>query len=1005
MAQRTVQFNMDFDVGNLNTIGELENELTAINEQLKYVDVNSDSFKKLSQQAQEVDGKLRTIETSLEGVTAQEKAESLKVLGEAGVGAFQAMAGASLLFGDKVGEEIEKATQKATAMFNVFDGLQKVTRVFSAETVKGLGAVVKGFQKSSIAAKLFGTTTRAALTATGIGALIVLIGIVIANFDKLKAAVQKNADAIKNALKFIAPPLYAIIEVVEAIKKQFGDLQNFIAGVGAAIKSILQFDFKGMKDAFREEVELQKELDQLRDDYNDKITETEKAYEREIELLKEQGASQEEINEKIRERLELERDLLQPLVDSGKATDEQIERLDEVNYQLKLQEVREKRLARERQKEAAKEKKRQDEILKKEKEKTAELEKQKVLDEIEEKRETAQLQRANLLQSITLNIQKIQAEINQLFLSEELALDTINTLSEEQIKNYEDQIDKLTKINEFTQNVLADDRLHVDLLKAIGERYGEIQTAVGNIEPPFERLEEYQEAVSAIANEYATQVDLLMEVDKLIEGYTTENENGEGIVLNITKEQRRQLFILQQQIEIFEEQRKLRLEELDTLIKEQEILINTNLQYDKKLNATLVEIEKQIDLNKQKQMGLEWDLFTAESKLEAQLIQEKLLAAEERAVELAEKESQTRAEIERNQRNIEKSTDVIVRAEEEKSEVIDEQNTALAQQGKILADNSLIYENAWEKAVANIKKFLESTMSDVTDSIRDFFEEGMGEELLKFGDAMTMMYDAIAMKQAAVAEQRRRDLDEWVKDNEDALKELADLKDDHADKEAELNEMLRDAEGDRYDDIKAQIEATQQAEEVRAEREKTLMAEKAAIQDKIAQAEWKQAKAEKAASIVQAVIQGILATVEALPNLVLAGIVGVASAASVAAMIATPLPPKPQSIAQSLGDGGMLEGPSHDDGGIPAIMEGGEYVVNKQSTSQYLPLLEALNARKFQDGGQITQATPTMPDTPTDIIDYERLAQAMARQPVFASWSEGQQVGRKMEFVEGRSSF
>ena len=47
MAQRTVQFNMDFNVENLNTIGALEEELAKINAELKDIDVNSDAFKDL----------------------------------------------------------------------------------------------------------------------------------------------------------------------------------------------------------------------------------------------------------------------------------------------------------------------------------------------------------------------------------------------------------------------------------------------------------------------------------------------------------------------------------------------------------------------------------------------------------------------------------------------------------------------------------------------------------------------------------------------------------------------------------------------------------------------------------------------------------------------------------------------------------------------------------------------------------------------------------------------
>ena len=65
-------------------------------------------------------------------------------------------------------------------------------------------------------------------------------------------------------------------------------------------------------------------------------------------------------------------------------------------------------------------------------------------------------------------------------------------------------------------------------------------------------------------------------------------------------------------------------------------------------------------------------------------------------------------------------------------------------------------------------------------------------------------------------------------------------------------------------------------------------------------------------------------------------------------------------------DGGLLHGPSHSGGGIPVEAEGGEYIINKRSTSRYLPLLHMINEEgrgksalrvpsrpKFADGGLV----------------------------------------------------
>jgi hypothetical protein len=64
------------------------------------------------------------------------------------------------------------------------------------------------------------------------------------------------------------------------------------------------------------------------------------------------------------------------------------------------------------------------------------------------------------------------------------------------------------------------------------------------------------------------------------------------------------------------------------------------------------------------------------------------------------------------------------------------------------------------------------------------------------------------------------------------------------------------------------------------------------------------------------------------------------------------------------GNGGILNGPSHEEGGIPSRikgsdkmleLEGGEAIINKKSTEMFKPLLSSLNEKgggvKFADGG------------------------------------------------------
>ena len=65
------------------------------------------------------------------------------------------------------------------------------------------------------------------------------------------------------------------------------------------------------------------------------------------------------------------------------------------------------------------------------------------------------------------------------------------------------------------------------------------------------------------------------------------------------------------------------------------------------------------------------------------------------------------------------------------------------------------------------------------------------------------------------------------------------------------------------------------------------------------------------------------------------------------------------AVGSTFANGGLLDGPSHAQGGIKTRfgeLEGGEYVINKRSTESFLPLLTAINSagnRKYEQGGMV----------------------------------------------------
>ena len=130
--------------------------------------------------------------------------------------------------------------------------------------------------------------------------------------------------------------------------------------------------------------------------------------------------------------------------------------------------------------------------------------------------------------------------------------------------------------------------------------------------------------------------------------------------------------------------------------------------------------------------------------------------------------------------------------------------------------------------------------------------------------------------------------------------------------------------------------------------------------EEIKKIEKKRADVAFAFQIAQIIGNGALAVTRAFAELGPIG--GTIAAVLVGATVAAQLviARNQRKISQQLEDGGVLSGASHSQGGIPVgntgiSVEGGEAVINKKSTSKYLPMLDMINRA---EGG-----APLMPRT------------------------------------------
>lgn len=942
-AKKSVQFGLDFNVQNANTIEELENTLEQINQEIRSVDKNSDAFKSLSAQARQADGKLRTVNQQLEGVTSLEKSEGILKLGEGLAGAFEVAAGASLLFGEQTSEQLQEVIAQVGGLVTALDGVRRVTEALSAQNLRYVKGAIDGFKRSAVAAKLFGNTTRKALTATGIGAIVVLIGTLIANFDKVKEVASNALDSIKNSTSGVLAPLRAVIDFVDGIIEKFGSLKALVNGVGAAIRAAFTFG-EDVGEAFDQAVQRTNEIQEIEERRERMLERHNRIRERGLKIMEAQEGTEKQVLNLKESLLEEEKEILQELKLKRDLTNEEKKRLEDIKFELQL-------IAIERDKINEQET---------ETEKKAEQERQKALEQ--ERQKTKQLRR---------QIEERQLANKELQIEYELSVN-LNALNSARLSFSRDLLDNNVKINDLKLDELLTTENINDIIKDIIDNDEQLielrQYRQDILEDENLTTKEREKILNNISD---AEIEYLQESGDLIQNigqYLNENEKqrlanleAEKLSLNVQRDQNEVVIdSLKRRDSLLQERRNILTEELQTLGNTTEEVLRQE------------EIEGELLKIRTDRKNLNNDLIG---------LLEQNLDIKNRLNDLTEREKELIG-------------DVV----QELTGQIGIQNTALQD--------------------------LEEKLSKI------------GEELRKYGtlaaDALSTIGDlftAFNERQLQAFERQIQDqrdlLEEFYDYQEEREEELQEQKEENREREEELVELLRDAEGDRYDDIQAEIERVRAAESARAAEERALMQQKAKMEYDLAVLEWQQqktqlagekeaAKYEKASAAIMATIQTTLAVIEALPNIALSVAVGVLGAAGTAAILAQPLPsvtmpPKPTPPELGGGDrkraedGGLLVGASHRDGGIPIEAEGGEYIINKRSTAKYLPLLESINT-KFQEGGLVSPTVPEVDVPNQDFINYDRLAEAMSRQKVVASWTEGKAVGRKVDFTQSRSS-
>lgn len=240
--------------------------------------------------------------------------------------------------------------------------------------------------------------------------------------------------------------------------------------------------------------------------------------------------------------------------------------------------------------------------------------------------------------------------------------------------------------------------------------------------------------------------------------------------------------------------------------------------------------------------------------------------------------------------------------------------------------DQLSLDDANKKQEEWIDKFKRG-LSEMNDAARDSLGEtaGIFEGL---SDIMVGVAEKGKLTFKGAAEDVRQSFGYLLKSVEKIVSGITSLMTDIYDARIENVEKEQEANDEAYDKEIERIESleengaisTEEAEARKRDAEKKTAAKNEELEKKKAALQEKQAKWDKANSIVQAGIATALAITKALPNLVLAALVGAMGAAQIAVIAAQPIPKYAKGTKDHpgglaiVGDGGKKEGIITDNG-------------------------------------------------------------------------------------------
>lgn len=176
----------------------LREELKAVEREMQQLamagEQNSERFKELQKRGGEIKDTMGDIRGRINALASDTKKLDAFTDGVKGIAAgFSIAEGASALFGDQ-NEELQKQILKVQGAIALLNGVQEISKVLNKDEAL---MVTLNAEAQAVYAAVVGTSTgalkafRIALAATGIGAIVIALGLLVSNFGAVKDAVMR----------------------------------------------------------------------------------------------------------------------------------------------------------------------------------------------------------------------------------------------------------------------------------------------------------------------------------------------------------------------------------------------------------------------------------------------------------------------------------------------------------------------------------------------------------------------------------------------------------------------------------------------------------------------------------------------------------------------------------------------------------------------------------------------------------------------------------------------